>query len=72
MFQIFREKVFLPVNIGLNPADVRARLLGDSGMNLRYIQDETGVTISIRGIGSGYQEPATGQESQDSLHFYLE
>lgn len=69
---IFREKVFLPVNIGLNPTEVRARLLGESGMNLRYIQDETGVAISIRGIGSGYLEHATGQEAQDSLHFYLE
>ncbi|XP_042209836.1 trithorax group protein osa-like isoform X2 [Homarus americanus] len=69
---IFREKVFLPVNIGLNPTDIRARLLGDSGMNLRYIQEETGVAISIRGIGSGYHEHGTGQEAQDSLHFYLE
>ncbi|XP_066968398.1 uncharacterized protein [Macrobrachium rosenbergii] len=69
---IFREKVFLPVNIGLNPSEVRARLLGESGMNLRYIQEETGVVISIRGIGSGYLEHATGQEAQDTLHFYLE
>lgn len=71
-FQIFREKVFLPVNIGLNPTDIQARLIGESGMNLRYIQDETGVAISIRGIGSGYHESGTGQEAQDPLHFYLE
>ncbi|XP_053628027.2 trithorax group protein osa isoform X3 [Cherax quadricarinatus] len=69
---IFREKIFLPVNIGLNPTDIRARLLGESGMNLRYIQEETAVALSIRGIGSGFHEHGTGQEAQDSLHFYLE
>ncbi|KAK7083059.1 hypothetical protein SK128_020274 [Halocaridina rubra] len=69
---IFREKVFLPANIGLNPTEIRARLLGESGTNLRYIQEETGVAISIRGIGSGYLEHGTGQEAQDTLHFYLE
>lgn len=70
--QILREKVFLPVNIGINPSDIRARLIGDSGTNLRYIEDETGVSISVRGIGSGFHEAGTGQEAQDSLHFYLE
>ncbi|KAK4308678.1 hypothetical protein Pmani_019629 [Petrolisthes manimaculis] len=69
---ILREKVFLPVNIGINPSDIRARLIGESGTNLRYIEDETGVSISVRGIGSGYHEAGTGQEAQDSLHFYLE
>lgn len=60
------------MNIGLNPTDIQARLIGESGMNLRYIQEETGVAISIRGIGSGFHESATGQEAQDPLHFYLE
>lgn len=70
--QVLREKVFLPSTANLNPVEIRIRLAGENNSNMKYIQDETGATIFMRGIGSGFIEPSTGMESQEALHFYLE
>lgn len=60
------------MNVNLNPVEVRLRLVGENSNNIKYIQDETGASIFMRGIGSGFLEPSTGMESQEALHFYLE
>ena len=62
--------MFIPVNIGLNPNEIRLRVLGENSTNLRYIQEETGVNISLRGDASSVIP--SGQEGQETLHFYLE
>lgn len=69
---MIREKVFLPSLAGLNPIEVRCRLLGENNSNIQYIKEDTGASVLIRGIGSGFLEPDTGMGFQEALHFYLE
>ncbi|XP_055854995.1 putative mediator of RNA polymerase II transcription subunit 12 isoform X3 [Episyrphus balteatus] len=52
--------------------NLREQLTGVAGANLQYIRKETGVNITLRGIGSLFIEPNTGTESQEPLHFFIE
>ncbi|KAJ1940474.1 hypothetical protein FBU59_003801, partial [Linderina macrospora] len=67
---IYHEKI--PVGIeserGFN---VRAKLIGTGGENMKYIQNTTGVRVQVRGRGSGFVENATGIESDEEMHLFI-
>lgn len=48
------------------------KLIGHNGSNLQFIRNETGAVVTLRGIGSAFIEPTTGQEAQEVLHFSIE
>lgn len=60
------------MTMSMNPVQIRLRLAGEENANLNYIKNETGASVFMRGIGSGFIEPSLGMESQEALHFYLE
>lgn len=37
-------------------------------MFVKYIQNETGTRVQIKGLGSGYIETDTGRESDEPMH----
>lgn len=51
--------------------NVRAKIVGPSGLFVKYIQHETRVRVQIKGRGSGYLEGETGRELQESMHIHL-
>lgn len=56
----------------VSPAfNLRLKLIGQGGSNLYYIKNETGATVTLRGIGSGYLEPGTRQEAPEPLQFMI-
>ncbi|KAJ1951905.1 hypothetical protein EC988_003843, partial [Linderina pennispora] len=67
---IYHEKI--PVGIeserGFN---VRAKLIGTGGENMKYIQNTTGARVQVRGRGSGFIENATGLESDEDMHLFI-
>ncbi|OMH84908.1 UPF0469 protein [Zancudomyces culisetae] len=50
---------------------VRAKLVGISGQNIRYIEQMTNSKIQLRGQGSGYIEGTSGTESYEAMYFYI-
>lgn len=58
---------------GMGPGfDIVSRLAGEGGSNFKYINNETGASITIRGRSSGFIEPLTGRESSEPMHILLE
>jgi hypothetical protein len=47
------------------------RLTRLQGMFVKYIQQETGTRVQIKGIGSGFIENETGQEDPDPMHIHI-
>ena len=41
------------------------------GTFVKYIQQETGTRVQIKGIGSGFIEQETGQESNEPLYIHI-
>lgn len=52
--------------------DLRGRIVGAGGANLLYIRGETGATVTLRGRGSQFVDPALGTESPEPLHLCIE
>ncbi|POY70974.1 hypothetical protein BMF94_6001 [Rhodotorula taiwanensis] len=61
------EKVMIDLE-PLRNFNVRAKVVGPGGMFVKYIQQETGTRVQIKGQGSGYIETDTGRESDDPMH----
>lgn len=62
----------LPVGIDtLRNFNVRAKVVGPSGMFVKYIQQETGTRVQIKGIGSGFVDAETGKESDEPMHIHI-
>ncbi|EGN97029.1 hypothetical protein SERLA73DRAFT_170351 [Serpula lacrymans var. lacrymans S7.3] len=51
--------------------NVRAKVVGPSGMFVKYIQQETGTRVQIKGIGSGFVDQETGRESDEPMHIHI-
>uniref|UniRef100_A0A1B6CZ42 KH homology domain-containing protein 4 n=1 Tax=Clastoptera arizonana TaxID=38151 RepID=A0A1B6CZ42_9HEMI len=66
------EKVLVGLENAPPSFNVREKVLGAGGANLQYISNETGAVITLRGRGSGFPEPNTGQESHEPLHLCVE
>ncbi|KWU42296.1 hypothetical protein RHOSPDRAFT_21468, partial [Rhodotorula sp. JG-1b] len=59
----------LPIELEpLRNFNVRAKVVGPGGMFVKYIQNETGTRVQIKGQGSGYIETDTGRESDEPMH----
>lgn len=62
----------VPINLEpLRNFNVRAKIVGPSGLFVKYIQHETRVRVQIKGRGSGYLEGDTGRELQETMHIHL-
>ncbi|CCO29486.1 putative protein C30D11,14c [Rhizoctonia solani AG-1 IB] len=51
--------------------NVRAKVVGPTGMFVKYIQQETGTRVQIKGQGSGYLDNETGRESEEPMHIHI-
>ncbi|KAJ3362147.1 hypothetical protein GGF32_006432 [Allomyces javanicus] len=64
------EKVY----VGWEPDfhfNLRAKIIGPGGAYVKHIQNETGVRLQLKGLGSGYTENQTGRESDEPLHMWM-
>ena len=41
------------------------------GLFVKYIQQETGTRVQIKGIGSGFVDQETGRESDEPMHIHI-
>jgi hypothetical protein len=41
------------------------------GMFVKYIQQETGTRVQIKGLGSGFIDQETGRESDEPMHIHI-
>ncbi|KIP09746.1 hypothetical protein PHLGIDRAFT_22705 [Phlebiopsis gigantea 11061_1 CR5-6] len=51
--------------------NVRAKVVGPSGMFVKYIQQETGTRVQIKGQGSGFVDQETGQEHDEPMFIHV-
>jgi len=51
--------------------NVRAKVVGPSGMFVKYIQQETGTRVQIKGLGSGFVDQETGQEHDEPMYIHV-
>ncbi|EPZ35763.1 hypothetical protein ROZALSC1DRAFT_28535 [Rozella allomycis CSF55] len=49
----------------------RGKLLGPGGANLKFVNQQTGAKVQLRGRGSGFLESATGTEAAEALHLFV-
>ncbi|KAF8555884.1 hypothetical protein OG21DRAFT_1602647 [Imleria badia] len=62
----------LPVGLEtIRNFNVRAKVVGPQGVFVKYIQQETGTRVQIKGIGSGFVEQETGKESDEPMHIHI-
>ncbi|KAL0953988.1 hypothetical protein HGRIS_005145 [Hohenbuehelia grisea] len=62
----------LPVGLeSIRNFNVRAKVVGPSGMFVKYIQQETGTRVQIKGLGSGFVDQETGRESDEPMHIHI-
>ncbi|KAK0542947.1 hypothetical protein OC846_006356 [Tilletia horrida] len=62
------------VPIDLQPLrnfNVRAKVVGPGGLFVKFIQQETGAKVQIKGQGSGFIESDTQRESDEPMHIHL-
>ncbi|KAI0694964.1 hypothetical protein BC835DRAFT_1348319 [Cytidiella melzeri] len=62
----------LPVGLEtIRNFNVRAKVVGPSGMFVKYIQQETGTRVQIKGLGSGFVDQETGQEHNEPMYIHV-
>jgi hypothetical protein len=62
----------LPVGLEtIRNFNVRAKVVGPSGVFVKYIQQETGTRVQIKGVGSGFVDQETGRESDEPMHIHI-
>jgi hypothetical protein len=62
----------IPVDLEpINGFNLRAQVVGRGGDNVKYIQQETSCKVQIKGRGSGFMEPQTGQESDEPMYLHI-
>ncbi|KAF8645073.1 hypothetical protein AX16_008131 [Volvariella volvacea WC 439] len=62
----------LPVGLEtIRNFNVRAKVVGPSGSFVKYIQQETGTRVQIKGLGSGFVDQETGRESDEPLYIHI-
>ncbi|KAI9595967.1 hypothetical protein BDF19DRAFT_439203 [Syncephalis fuscata] len=71
-----REKTYLAEKVYLTfePTPgfyAKPKLIGPQGAYVKHIQNETGARVTIRGLGSGYIEAATGKEADEPMHLVV-
>ncbi|KAI0776484.1 eukaryotic type KH-domain type I [Irpex lacteus] len=62
----------LPVGLeSIRNFNVRAKVVGPSGMFVKYIQQETGTRVQIKGLGSGFVDQETQQEHNEPMYIHV-
>lgn len=62
----------IPVGLeSIRNFNVRAKVVGPTGMFVKYIQQETGTRVQIKGLGSGFVDQETGRESDEPMHIHI-
>ncbi|KIK04543.1 hypothetical protein K443DRAFT_51853, partial [Laccaria amethystina LaAM-08-1] len=62
----------LPVGLEtIRNFNVRAKVVGPQGSFVKYIQQETGTRVQIKGIGSGFIDQETGREGDEPLYIHI-
>lgn len=62
----------LPIGLeSLRNFNVRAKIVGPGGVFVKYIQNETGTRVQIKGRGSGFIETDTGREADDEMFIHI-
>ncbi|KAL4266684.1 KH domain containing protein RIK/BLOM7 [Pleurotus pulmonarius] len=62
----------LPVALeSIRNFNVRAKVVGPSGMFVKYIQQETSTRVQIKGLGSGFVDQETGKEAEEPMHIHI-
>ncbi|EJD54720.1 eukaryotic type KH-domain (KH-domain type I) [Auricularia subglabra TFB-10046 SS5] len=64
------EKITIGLDM-LRNFNVRAKVVGPGGMFVKYIQQETGTRVQIKGQGSGFYDSETGKESDEPMHIHI-
>ncbi|RDW57083.1 KH domain-containing protein [Aspergillus mulundensis] len=62
------------IPVGLEPIpgfNLRAQVVGQGGMYVKHIQQQTRCKVQIKGRGSGFMEPSTGRESDDAMYLHV-
>lgn len=64
------------VAVGMDTAPPQFNLVnrveGSDGAHLQFIANQSGASVTLKGRGSGFLEPATGLESPSPLHVMVE
>ncbi|KAF8916141.1 hypothetical protein CPB85DRAFT_1216939 [Mucidula mucida] len=62
----------LPVGLdSIRNFHIRAKVVGPQGQFVKYIQQETGTRVQVKGLGSAFLEPETGRESEEPLYIHI-
>ncbi|KAF2471504.1 uncharacterized protein BDR25DRAFT_20396 [Lindgomyces ingoldianus] len=62
----------IPVDLEpISGFNLRAQVVGQGGQNVKYIQQETRCKVQIKGRGSGFMEPQSGQESDEPMYLHV-
>ncbi|KAJ2491617.1 aconitate hydratase [Coemansia sp. RSA 2050] len=68
--QRFQDKVYIEVE-STRGFNVRAKVIGTGGENMKFIQNTTGARVQVRGNGSGCDENAPGSDPYEPMHLYI-
>ncbi|KZT28091.1 hypothetical protein NEOLEDRAFT_1154701 [Neolentinus lepideus HHB14362 ss-1] len=62
----------LPIGLeSIRNFNVRAKVVGPSGQFVKYIQQETGTRVQIKGLGSGFVNQETGREEEVPMYIHV-
>ncbi|OCL13307.1 hypothetical protein AOQ84DRAFT_332853 [Glonium stellatum] len=62
----------IPIDLEPIPGfNLRAQVVGHGGAYVKHIQQETRCRVQIKGRGSGFMEPQTGRESDESMYLHV-
>jgi len=62
----------IPIDLEPIPGfNLRAQVVGSGGAYVKHIQGETRCRVQIKGRGSGFKDPATGQEHDEPMYLHV-
>ncbi|RMY86101.1 hypothetical protein D0861_06088 [Hortaea werneckii] len=62
----------IPIDLEPIPGfNLRAQVVGHGGSYVKYIQQQTGTKVQIKGRGSGFMEHDTGRESDEQMYLHI-
>lgn len=62
----------IPIDLEPIPGfNLRAKVVGQGGQNVKYIQEKTGCKVQIKGRGSGFIEHNTSLESDEPMYLSI-
>ncbi|KAJ2894495.1 hypothetical protein IWW38_002564, partial [Coemansia aciculifera] len=68
--QRLQDKIYVEVE-STRGFNVRAKLIGTGGENMKYIQNTTGARVQVRGNGSGCEDSAVDSDPYEPMHLYI-